>query len=147
MSDFYESREWQRLRYDILRRSRGCCELCGVRSGPHVILQVDHIKPRSKHPELALEPSNLQVLCRTCNMGKGARDSTDWRTLPDPIATLVPAHREFSWPWLYGRASQQLKAALMKAEQSGDELEQTRIMRKYLKVQRRMAKCRERESA
>lgn len=42
-------------------------------------LHVDHIKPRSKYPELQLTLSNLQVLCHDCNMGKSAWDETDWR--------------------------------------------------------------------
>ena len=42
-------------------------------------MNVDHIKPRKKYPELALDKSNLQVLCEECNHGKGNWDETDWR--------------------------------------------------------------------
>jgi 5-methylcytosine-specific restriction endonuclease McrA len=42
-------------------------------------MNVDHIKPRHKYPHLAMDESNLQVLCATCNAGKGGRDETDWR--------------------------------------------------------------------
>jgi hypothetical protein len=35
--------------------------------------------PRATHPEFALAYSNLQLLCATCNQGKGNRDTTDWR--------------------------------------------------------------------
>jgi hypothetical protein len=42
-------------------------------------LHVDHIKSRSKHPDLALEITNLQVLCADCNIGKSNTDETDWR--------------------------------------------------------------------
>lgn len=42
-------------------------------------MNVDHIKPRKTHPHLALDPSNLQVLCDVCNHGKGNWDKTDWR--------------------------------------------------------------------
>lgn len=69
---FYTSDAWIRLRYDVLQRSNGHCSLCG--RGPladGVKLHVDHIKPRSRYPELELDPKNLQVLCRDCNMGKG----------------------------------------------------------------------------
>lgn len=45
------------------------CLACG-RKPPTVVLHVDHIKPRSKYPELELEISNLQVLCEDCNLGK-----------------------------------------------------------------------------
>lgn len=37
------------------------------------------MKPRSKYPELALDPDNLQVLCKACNLGKLAWDETDFR--------------------------------------------------------------------
>ena len=43
---------------------------------------VDHVRPRSTHPALALEPANLQVLCQDCNLGKGTRYATDWRQEP-----------------------------------------------------------------
>jgi hypothetical protein len=35
--------------------------------------------PRSEFPELELDLSNLQALCRDCNVGKPASDTTDWR--------------------------------------------------------------------
>jgi hypothetical protein len=79
---FLQSREWLDLRYRVLQKSKGCCQLCGARGGEGNPIQVDHIKPRSKYPQLALTESNLQVLCRTCNLGKSNRDDTDWRLMP-----------------------------------------------------------------
>lgn len=76
---FFKSRLWQVARYQALKRSEGRCETCGASPDKDNPLQVDHIKPFSKHPHLALALSNLQVLCRQCNMGKGAWDETDWR--------------------------------------------------------------------
>ena len=78
-ASFYDSPAWQRLRYEALKRSNGKCELCGSGKSQGSVLHVDHIKPRSRFPHLELELSNLQVLCKPCNMGKGARDDTDWR--------------------------------------------------------------------
>lgn len=43
------------------------------------VMHVDHIKPKSLHPELKYELSNLQVLCEDCNIGKSNLDDTDWR--------------------------------------------------------------------
>jgi 5-methylcytosine-specific restriction endonuclease McrA len=40
---------------------------------------MDHIKPRSKYPHLALDINNLQPACADYNTGKGNWDSTDWR--------------------------------------------------------------------
>jgi len=78
---FFSSREWIALRYAALKRDGGRCLCCG-RSGKDdgVVLNVDHIKSRTAHPELALTLSNLQVLCARCNQGKGWEDDTDWRT-------------------------------------------------------------------
>lgn len=73
---FYKTREWQELRYRALKLYGKKCGCCEATTGP---FHVDHIKPRSKHPELELEISNLQVLCADCNMGKGNKDETDWR--------------------------------------------------------------------
>lgn len=42
-------------------------------------LHVDHIKPISRAPDLALNINNLQILCKDCNLGKGNRDKKDWR--------------------------------------------------------------------
>ena len=72
--------EWRQLRYKALKRAGGRCECCGATpatSGEP--LHVDHIKPKSIYPKLALELGNLQVLCADCNIGKGNWDETNWR--------------------------------------------------------------------
>lgn len=78
-SGFYESREWLAVRYEALKASSGRCTCCGARPTEGNPIHVDHIKPRSKYPHLALTLSNLQALCKSCNLGKGASDETDWR--------------------------------------------------------------------
>ena len=67
---FYSGRQWKELRYDALRNTGGCCCCCGARASDGAQLHVDHIKPRSKYPELQYDLDNLQILCRDCNMGK-----------------------------------------------------------------------------
>ncbi len=67
---FYLSGAWKSLRVRALRNGGHFCRYCG-RKPPAVILHVDHIKPRSKFPELELVLENLQVLCADCNEGKG----------------------------------------------------------------------------
>jgi len=64
---FKKTKEWRMLRYEILVKYNATCLLC---RDDKSIMHVDHIKPRSKYPELALEADNLQVLCEDCNMGK-----------------------------------------------------------------------------
>lgn len=68
--DFYRSQEWRSLRVEVLAESNRRCLLCGNSPENGITLHVDHIKPRSLFPELALEKSNLQVLCEDCNLGK-----------------------------------------------------------------------------
>jgi len=77
--DFLTSRAWLSLRYRVLRKYGARCQCCGRAARDGAIVQVDHIQPRSRHPELALRADNLQVLCRDCNLGKGTGDATDWR--------------------------------------------------------------------
>lgn len=74
--NFYLSKRWKALRYDVLLKYGRDCMLCGITARPP---HIDHIKPRSKFPELAYEVSNLQVLCAECNEGKSNRDTTDFR--------------------------------------------------------------------
>lgn len=77
--EFYAGKAWQALRYQVISERGNKCECCGATPEHGVRLDVDHIKPRSKYPELALEKSNLQVLCQPCNMGKSNRHEDDWR--------------------------------------------------------------------
>lgn len=37
-------------------------------------LTLDHVKSRSRHPELRFEKENLQPACKPCNKLKGSRD-------------------------------------------------------------------------
>lgn len=77
--DFYTSREWRELRYRVLRKHGSSCMCCGKNYKDHgVVIHVDHIKPRSKFPELSLEFTNLQVLCEDCNIGKSNKFADDW---------------------------------------------------------------------
>lgn len=74
--NFYKSREWLEVRWKALKASDGCCVYCGRSRTSHgVVIHVDHIKPRSKFPHLALELSNLQVTCEDCNLGKGTKEA------------------------------------------------------------------------
>lgn len=76
---FYESREWKELRYRVLEKHGTACQCCGAGRKTGAIVHVDHIKPRSRYPELELDFDNLQVLCEACNIGKSNKFSTDWR--------------------------------------------------------------------
>ena len=78
--NFYQSEAWVKLREKTLAKYGKKCQKCGA-TPP--IPEVDHIKPRARHPELALDPNNLQVLCKPCNREKGDRHETDYRAPTD----------------------------------------------------------------
>jgi hypothetical protein len=75
--DFYRSAEWLCLREEAFRKYGRRCGCCGVVQKLHV----DHVKPKSKYPELVLDIKNLQILCLRCNSCKGNWDETDYRVV------------------------------------------------------------------
>ena len=77
--EFYSSRAWQILRYQAFEKYGNKCQCCGATTQDGVTMHVDHIKPKSTHPELALDLNNLQILCIDCNVGKINQWDTDWR--------------------------------------------------------------------
>ena len=80
-NEFLKTFEWRKLRQEVIIESNQRCSCCGIRPdiNNEIYLCVDHILPRKSHPHLALDKSNLQVLCNECNHGKGNWDTTDWR--------------------------------------------------------------------
>lgn len=76
---FYESDAWRAVRYQVLKKFGATCQCCGATPKQSRQVHVDHIKPRSRYPELELDITNLQVLCEDCNLGKRHLDETDWR--------------------------------------------------------------------
>lgn len=71
---FYASAEWSMLRKKAISEQGRICAMCKKYIEDEADITVDHIRPRSKSPHLALSEYNLQILCRQCNSRKGARD-------------------------------------------------------------------------
>ena len=69
---FYATPEWRAARDTVIRRDGRVCKQCSQHIALTRDVTVDHIRPRSKFPGLALDLTNLQVLCRRCNSSKGA---------------------------------------------------------------------------
>jgi 5-methylcytosine-specific restriction endonuclease McrA len=65
---FFLSPEWRELRIKILERDNYTCQICGQEGGSS--MHIDHIEPISRNWERRLDPSNLQVLCPSCNIAK-----------------------------------------------------------------------------
>jgi len=64
--DFYKTKEWVQFRARMIKTFEPICSLCHKDVyGSDITL--DHIMPASKYPELRLEPTNMRVLCRSCN--------------------------------------------------------------------------------
>lgn len=76
---FLRSSQWHSMRFRILAKYGARCMCCGQTAKHGTTIQVDHIKPLHSHPELRLDPNNLQVLCEMCNMGKSACSMEDFR--------------------------------------------------------------------
>jgi 5-methylcytosine-specific restriction endonuclease McrA len=68
---FYLTADWRYVRRQVTERDGNVCRRCNLQIQDPNELTIDHIKPRSKYPRLALVLSNLQVLCRRCNSSKG----------------------------------------------------------------------------
>ncbi|HZB09876.1 MAG TPA: HIT domain-containing protein [Rubrobacter sp.] len=75
------------LRYEVLKRARFRCELCGVSADVRA-LEVDHIVPRNKGG--TDDPDNLQALCYSCNSMKRDRDATDFREVRESYDLREP---------------------------------------------------------
>lgn len=68
------------LRYEVLKRAKFRCELCGVMVADKA-LEVDHIVPRNHGGTDDI--SNFQALCYSCNAMKRDRDDTDFRGIAE----------------------------------------------------------------
>lgn len=88
---FLESFEWRTLRLRVFACHGHRCMCCGATPAHGFMMHVDHIKPRKKRPDLALDFNNLQVLCEVCNHGKSNWDETDWRPPEESIDADVSA--------------------------------------------------------
>jgi diadenosine tetraphosphate (Ap4A) HIT family hydrolase/5-methylcytosine-specific restriction endonuclease McrA len=75
------------LKYEILKRARFRCELCGVSADVRA-LEVDHIVPRNQGG--TDDPDNLQALCYSCNAMKRDRDDTDFRKVRESYERREP---------------------------------------------------------
>lgn len=64
----------RRLRFAVLERDGFTCRYCG-HSAPSVLLEVDHVVPRSRGG--SNHPANLATSCHDCNQGKKAHRLRD----------------------------------------------------------------------
>lgn len=144
---FYETNGWHKVRYLALRKYGFKCLSCNRSRQDGVILHVDHVKPRSKYPELSLDLDNLQVLCHSCNYGKSNLFEDDHRrkeiekcqkvsSFSEEINSETIIQRDKA-----RRAAREgdfIKIRLKRAEDEGDKEDQIFWMKEYLRIQREM---------
>lgn len=67
---FYKSKEWKRLRLQVLQRDNYLCQHCLIDGKLIPANVVDHVIPVKEDWNLTLEINNLQVLCASCHNKK-----------------------------------------------------------------------------
>jgi 5-methylcytosine-specific restriction endonuclease McrA len=74
------TKRWSKFRQRIIDRDGGHCQRCLIKY--NIInsdkLQVYHLKPRIKYPELMYEQTNCLTLCATCNQQLGTAEQLDF---------------------------------------------------------------------
>lgn len=63
---------WRYWKNQALSRDNYTCQICGFTE--REIMEVDHIIPKSKRPDLKLDVNNLMTLCPNCHRRKTNRE-------------------------------------------------------------------------
>jgi 5-methylcytosine-specific restriction endonuclease McrA len=61
--------QYREMREQVLKRDNYKCVICGCDDRKK--LRLDHIKPFELHLELALDPNNCRILCKSCDFKYG----------------------------------------------------------------------------
>lgn len=65
-----DGQQWKQVQYE---KQNHKCAQCDFIAPTPKHLEIDHIKPISRYPQLAINTKNLQLLCRPCNQSKAAQ--------------------------------------------------------------------------
>lgn len=78
--NFYTSEPWRTLRYIKIIEYGAFCQRCWINNFLIVSRNIEghHIIPRSKRPDLELDPENIVILCKRCNLQLGDSGIIDW---------------------------------------------------------------------
>ncbi|MGB3299992.1 MAG: HNH endonuclease signature motif containing protein [Phormidesmis sp.] len=68
-----DGQKWKQEQYSLQAGQCPSCKKSISLKGSHI----DHIKPLSRYPSLAIAPHNLRILCADCNVSKGATETMD----------------------------------------------------------------------
>lgn len=64
---FYKSKDWMKVREDVLIRDNNECQMCKAQGRVSLAQCVHHKKHLKDYPMLALDINNLQSLCNACH--------------------------------------------------------------------------------
>lgn len=96
----------KKLRFEIFKRDKFTCRYCGGKS-PSVILEVDHIVPRSSGGND--DQMNLVTSCFSCNRGKSDRNLSEIITGENPhdkAVELMEKERQLAEYYVVRQASE-----------------------------------------
>lgn len=79
--------KWSMFRKRIIERDSCHCQRCLAKYNLIETnnLQVHHIKPRIKYPELMYEETNCVTLCKQCNLELGTKEELDFEFAAEEI--------------------------------------------------------------
>jgi len=78
------------LRNRAKARDNYTCQHCGLKSEMKGFMDVDHIKPIARNPELRLELTNMITLCPNCHRIKSMKERKEYK-MYKPKIVLTPA--------------------------------------------------------
>jgi 5-methylcytosine-specific restriction endonuclease McrA len=80
-----------------MERDGFACTACGASERDHdVALEVDHIKPVSRFPDLEMDLDNLRTLCQRCHVRLGSKGSRRTRVASGKVSPDVQPLEEFA---------------------------------------------------
>jgi hypothetical protein len=100
------------LRFEIFARDSFTCQYCGQHP-PDVVLEVDHIHPRSKGG--TDDTMNLISSCFDCNRGKRAKIITDVAPRPDADVAFMKVQQESAEIGRFLKAKKKRDKAMLEA--------------------------------
>ncbi|MDM5359689.1 HNH endonuclease [Peribacillus sp. ACCC06369] len=82
--------KWKKFRKQIIERDGAHCQRCLAKYNliRGFTLQVHHIKPRIRYPELTYEATNCVTLCQQCNTEYGTKEQLDFDFTPKEIGDI-----------------------------------------------------------
>jgi hypothetical protein len=81
------------VRFEVFARDQFTCQYCGRRP-PEIVLELDHIHPRSKGGDDEL--TNLLTSCWDCNRGKAAKVISEVASRPDADLMYLRVEQEIA---------------------------------------------------